>query len=35
VELLDPVLCKGHPGLDDLEAIDNLAAAIAEKHRDL
>ncbi len=35
VELLDPVLCKGHPGPEDLEAIDNLAAAIAEKHRDL
>ena len=35
VELIDPVLCKGHPGPDDLKAIDNLAAAIAEKHRDL
>jgi len=35
VELLDPVLCKGRPGPEDLEAIDNLAAAIAEKHRDL
>jgi len=35
VELLDPVLCKGHPRPEDLEAIDNLASAIAKKHRDL
>lgn len=35
VELLDPVLCKGRPGPEDLKAIDNLAAAIAEKHREL
>ena len=35
VELLDPVLCKGLPGPNDLKAIDNLADAIAQKHREL
>lgn len=35
VELLDPVLCKGRPKPADLKAIDSLAAAIAEKHREL
>jgi flavorubredoxin len=35
VELLDPVLCKGHPKPEDLKAIDDLAAAIAKKHREL
>ena len=35
VELLDPILCKGLPGPEDLTAIDGLAAAIAEKHRGL
>ncbi len=32
VELLDPVLIKGLPSEQDLQAIDRLAAAIAEKH---
>ena len=35
VELLDPILCKGHPKPADLKAIDNLATAIAKKHRNL
>ncbi|MBU1707772.1 FprA family A-type flavoprotein, partial [bacterium] len=34
VEILDPVLCKGFPGKDDFEALDNLAVAIAEKHKE-
>jgi flavorubredoxin len=33
VEVLDPVLCKGFPREKDFQALDNLAAAIAEKHR--
>ncbi len=33
VELLDPVLVKGLPLEVDLQAIDKLAALIAEKHR--
>ncbi|MBN1152148.1 MAG: FprA family A-type flavoprotein [Dehalococcoidia bacterium] len=33
VELLDPVLIKGLPSEQDLQAIDLLAAGIAEKHR--
>jgi len=32
-EVLDPVLCKGLPRQSDFEAIDNLAASIASKHR--
>ena len=32
VELLEPVLCKGAPRQADFEALDALAAAIAEKH---
>ena len=34
VELLPPVLCKGYPGNDDLEALDALAGAIADRHRE-
>ncbi|MBS3808882.1 MAG: FprA family A-type flavoprotein [Desulfobacterales bacterium] len=33
VEVLDPVLCKGLPKQDTFEALDNLADAIAAKHR--
>jgi flavorubredoxin len=33
VELLGPVLVKGFPGEKDYQALDNLAAAIAAKHR--
>jgi flavorubredoxin len=35
VELLEPVLAKGAPGAKDFQALDRLAAAIAEKHRGL
>jgi len=34
VEILDPVLCKGLPAKGDLEALDQLAATIAAKHRE-
>jgi flavorubredoxin len=34
VEILDPVLCKGFPREADFRALDNLAAAIAEKHKE-
>jgi flavorubredoxin len=34
VEVLEPVLCKGVPSEADLKALDDLAAAIAEKHRE-
>ena len=34
VEMLDTVLCKGIPGEGDFEALDKLATAIAEKHRE-
>lgn len=33
VEVLDPVLCKGFPREKDFQALDKLAATIAEKHR--
>lgn len=32
VEIVQPVLCKGLPRLADLEALDRLADAIAERH---
>lgn len=35
VELLAPVLCRGHPRPADLKALDVLAAAIAERHQHL
>jgi flavorubredoxin len=34
VEVLDPVLCKGVPAASDFQAIDQLAATIAQKHKD-
>lgn len=34
VEVLDPVLCKGLPRDTDLQALDDLAATIARKHRE-
>jgi flavorubredoxin len=34
VEVIDPVLCKGVPSEKDLKALDDLAVAIAEKHRE-
>ena len=34
VELLPPVMCKGLPRDDDFKALDNLAAVIAQKHKD-
>jgi flavorubredoxin len=35
VEVIPPVLCKGLPKQTDLEALDRLAAVIAEKHKGL
>lgn len=35
VEILDPVYCKGLPRAADFAALDRLADAIAQKHRDL
>lgn len=35
VEVLDPVLCRGYPREADFEALEHLAAAIADKHREL
>ena len=34
VEILDPVLCEGFPREEEFEALDDLAAAIAENHRE-
>ncbi|MCJ7605295.1 MAG: FprA family A-type flavoprotein [Dehalococcoidales bacterium] len=34
VEILDPVLCKGYPKEADFKALDNLAAAIEQKHKE-
>jgi flavorubredoxin len=34
VEILDPVLCKGFPQEADFEALDKLAATIAQKHQE-
>lgn len=34
VEVLPPVLCKGLPSLSDFEALDDLAEAIADKHKE-
>jgi flavorubredoxin len=33
-EILGPVLCKGLPRAADFKALDDLAASIAEKHRE-
>ncbi len=35
VEILDPVVVKGYPRGEDFEALDQLAATIAEKHNTL
>jgi flavorubredoxin len=35
VEVIPPVLCKGLPGNQDLEAISNLSAEIAKRHAGL
>ncbi len=35
VELLEPVIVKGHPRSDDFKALDRLAGNILEKHRAL
>ena len=34
VEVIDPVLCKGVPSEDDFKALSDLAATIAEKHKE-
>jgi flavorubredoxin len=34
VEVLNPVLCKGLPSENDFRALDDLAAAIASKHKE-
>ena len=34
VEVIDPVLCKGVPSEDAFNALDNLAATIAQKHKE-
>ena len=34
VEILDPVLCRGFPKQADFDALEHLAATIADKHRD-
>ncbi len=34
VEILDPVLCKGYPKEGDFAALEQLAAAIANKHKE-
>ena len=34
VEILEPVLCKGFPKEDDFKALDSLATAIAQKHKE-
>ncbi|MDP2729940.1 MAG: FprA family A-type flavoprotein [Dehalococcoidales bacterium] len=33
-EMLEPVLCKGFPRETDFQALDNLAATIADKHKE-
>jgi flavorubredoxin len=35
VEIIPPVMCKGYPREADFKALDALAAAIAEKHKEL
>ena len=35
VEWLDPVMCRGLPAKEDLDALDRLADAIAERHEGL
>jgi flavorubredoxin len=33
VEVLEPVLCKGYPRETDFKALEKLAEAIAQKHK--
>jgi flavorubredoxin len=35
IELITPVIIKGHPKKEDYEALDNLAGSIVEKHKAL
>lgn len=35
IELLEPVIAKGHPKESDFQALDNLADTILQKHRDI
>jgi flavorubredoxin len=35
VEILPPVMCKGIPQQADFEALENLAATIADKHKEI
>jgi flavorubredoxin len=35
VELIEPVIAKGHPKDDDFEALDKLADQILAKHKEL
>lgn len=34
VEVLEPVLCKGVPTINDYQALENLAVSIAKKHKE-
>jgi hypothetical protein len=34
VEVLDPVISKGFPNEADFKALDNLASAIAQNHKE-
>jgi flavorubredoxin len=34
VEIFDPVVVKGYPVDEDFEALDKLAATIADKHKE-
>jgi len=34
VDILEPVLCKGYPKDEDIQALEHLADTIAEKHRE-
>ncbi|MDD5459934.1 MAG: FprA family A-type flavoprotein, partial [Phycisphaerae bacterium] len=35
VEIIEPVIAKGHPKDDDFRALDNLADKILAKHKEL
>lgn len=35
VEIISPVIIKGHPKKDDFDALDGLADAIMDKHKDI
>ena len=34
VDVIDPVLCKGVPSKNAFKALDDLAATIAQKHKE-